>query len=344
MYNRNYLKHYGVLGMRWGHRKQQPINITKRKLAKDTKLEKREAKAQKFETKALNAKNSKQKAMYLKEAQRARDGKLSRRQRQVAVGAAIIATYAAYKFVDSGEATRLANIGKARLTGEKPYTWAKNDALSHKNLTADQISEQVVSRINPGYGEKGTAMNCRRCTFAYEMSRRGYDVKATKSISATGQSTTDVYNAIRGDGKKVRGGTIGGLISLIKQNNTDFDNFLGGDKSGMYEDINLKENGHKVASGIKKADMIFSQLSKMPDRARGEVSIFSDSKTGHSLAWEIIDKKPVIFDTQSSATYKTPKDFAEIATYVAKANTTRLDNVKITPETLGRWITNVKPK
>ena len=30
-------------------------------------------------------------------------------------------------------------------------------------------------------------MNCRRCTFAYELSRRGYDVQATKTLIGTGQ-------------------------------------------------------------------------------------------------------------------------------------------------------------
>lgn len=343
MYNDNYLAHYGVLGMRWGHRKRQPVVVSKQKRPKATKLEKREAKAQKFETKALNAKSDKQKNMYLKEAQRARDGKLSRRQRQVAVGAALVAAYATYKFVDSGEATRLANIGKARLTGEKPYGWAKNDALSHKNLSIDEIQSQVVSRINPGYGEVGTSMNCRRCTFAYEMSRRGYDVKATKSIAGTGQTGFGMYNAVRGNDKKLRGGKYGALMAIKKETHDGLFDFLSGDKPELNQRINLKEEGHKVLSGVKKADSIFSELSKMPDRARGELEIGFEYGR-HSVAWEIINKKPVLFDAQTGSAYKSANDFTDMATRVVEASFSRLDNVAITPEIMGRWITNVKPK
>lgn len=41
---------------------------------------------------------------------------------------------------------------------------------------------------HPEYGNSlGSFMNCRRCTFAYELSRRGYDVQATKTLIGTGQ-------------------------------------------------------------------------------------------------------------------------------------------------------------
>src|SRR4029077_17292919 len=55
--------------------------------------------------------------------------------------------------------------------------------------------KEVVAPINPGYGDLGTKMNCRRATFAYEMRRRGYDVKATKSVKGTGQMPLSLLKA-----------------------------------------------------------------------------------------------------------------------------------------------------
>ncbi len=43
-------------------------------------------------------------------------------------------------------------------------------------------------------------MNCRRCTFAYEMRRRGYDVAATRTTNGRGQTAVGVYNALNTEG------------------------------------------------------------------------------------------------------------------------------------------------
>ena len=46
-------------------------------------------------------------------------------------------------------------------------------------------------------GKFGTKLNCRRCTFAYELSRRGYDVKATRTMKGTGQTYLGVAKATK---------------------------------------------------------------------------------------------------------------------------------------------------
>ena len=46
-------------------------------------------------------------------------------------------------------------------------------------------------------------MNCRRCTMAYEMRRRGYDVTATGSTMATGQHGTGMRKAANTNTKKM---------------------------------------------------------------------------------------------------------------------------------------------
>ena len=77
----------------------------------------------------------------------------------------------------------------------KNHPLKKNDLLS-RHMSPDSIMKEVVEPINPGYGGVGTKMNCRRCTFGYEMQRRGLDLAATRSHAGTGQTPTSLLNAI----------------------------------------------------------------------------------------------------------------------------------------------------
>ena len=59
---------------------------------------------------------------------------------------------------------------------------------------------------------------------------------------------------------------------------------------------------------------VYDALSKMPNSARGELSVtWKGHNGGHSLAWEVINNKPVIFDFQTHKVYETPDKFSEIA-------------------------------
>lgn len=191
----------------------------------------------------------------------------------------------------------------------------QNSALTGK-MSVSELHTKVVSPINPGYGAPGTKMNCRRATFAYEMRRRGNDVKATKSKYASGQTDKGVKSAI-------------------------------GDKKQKFEspwgekDISKSVKGFSRSSPQKKADTIFTALSTHPNGARGELGVAWSLGGGHSIAWEIVKNKPVIFDTQNGKTYNSAESFAKFTPIVSAAAHTRLDNKKIDPEFIKRWVTNV---
>lgn len=346
------IKHHGVKGMHWGVIREDKNNKSSQRRSKDKtnnkknpddkdriKKQKREEKAINFEKKAEKTKDPKLKAMYLKEAKRAREGKLSRRQRQVIVGAALVTTYAVYKIADSGEFNRLVSNGKAYINKTSINNWTRNSSLADKNLSPDEIMSKVVSRINDDYGKPGTMNNCRRCTFAYVQSRQGFDVAATKSMTATGQTATGMYNAIT-DQKKIKGGTIGALRELYTNYEGDYSKYLGGEKKDIQQAVSLGQN----RSGRTTAEAIFSALSKLPNNSCGEIETRWDIGGGHSMAWEIVQGKAVIFDAQSRKMYDNPEVLSELADRIKEANYTRLDNIQLDPVMMGRWLKNASTK
>jgi hypothetical protein len=216
----------------------------------------------------------------------------------------------------------LVQMGKMRADSGRKDAKKSGDAEFNKDpklkqkMSVSQLNTNVVKHINPNYGEPGTKMNCRRCTMAYEMRRRGYDVKATESKYASGQ-------------------TIKGLRTA---NNIE--------KSKKYESIwGEKLLGDQTtfatATPIRKADAVFAGLSKNPNGSRGELGVGWLMGGGHSMAWEVVNNKPVIFDTQNSKTYTSPKEFSEFTPTMYVAAQTRLDNTSINDEFIRRWVTNV---
>ena len=329
------LTHYGILGMHWGHRKREDRSNSQvsskkepKKLSPET-IAKREAKAVKFEQKAKDALTEKDRAIYLREAQRAREGKLSRRQRQLIAAMAFVAAYATYKLIDSGAMRQKIEQGKAfvqKKSGISP--WKVNDTLKDQNLSAFEIRDRVASRINPGYGKPGTTNNCRRCTFAYEMSRRGFDVIATKTIGGTGQNEIGLFNTSSTHTKKAVNGMVPGLISYFK--NKEYQKFV---NDGLKNTVTIKNQKESV-------NEIFSSLSKMPSGSRGELEVGWSALVKHSMAWEIVDKKPVIFDTQSNKVYDTVESMSDFSDYIKTFRSTRLDNVSLDDDFLRRWLKN----
>lgn len=73
----------------------------------------------------------------------------------------------------------------------------------------------VIRGVNPKYGQPGSKMNCRRCTFTYEMRRRGYDVEATRSTKGIGQTGLGLAYGVT-PGKKGPTGTFPALNELMK--------------------------------------------------------------------------------------------------------------------------------
>ena len=60
---------------------------------------------------------------------------------------------------------------------------------------------------------------------------------------------------------------------------------------------------------------------------------------GHSIAYEIVKGKPVLFDTQSGKKFKTPDEAANFYKInMTKIGFTRLDNKPIDEAWVERWV------
>lgn len=389
--NQDELYHYGVKGMKWGvrHFEDKYGRLTAKGKARyeNFRTARRTRNAQKYYDKAsknderikelkkkrVNLDSSersaydnrirkleKEKARNLKDAEAKEQGKLSRRQKQVLIGtatvAAVIGAYGAYNMIDSGHAQAMIAKGKAKL-GFGSLEYKRDDYLARKDLTPDEILHNVIgSRINPDYGTIGTTKNCRRCTFAYEMSRRGYDVKATKSRSATGQTMVGLKNALSPGEKNEH--TWPYSIRKVMSGVSTYDNPSRQAKDWSDPDIlnsssTLKSTVIKTSDSISKNISerdIFSALSSQPDGSRGELNISwgsnGQSLGGHSVAYEIIQGRPVIFDCQSGKKYDSPVMLENLTrpngfdNMVAGCSFIRLDDKEFDEDFLRRWVVN----
>ena len=279
----------------------------------------------------------------IKDAELKSKGKLSTNQKTVAIGAAAVGVILAYKahksMQQSGEMGRLITKGKELFSDKQSPGWKLDRSLSDSNKSVDEIFHDVVSKINPNYGTPGTKANCRRATYAYEMRRRGYDVKATKTTIGTGQNTIGVYNAASKE-RDIVPATIGGKARKMftdkvqkKTSDSSFTSFLSSpqakNKLGQAHMFDLPGSKH-----------IFSELGKQPNGARGEFSMQWISGGGHSMAWEIVNGKPVIFDNQNGKVYRNATAFKKISLDIGAAGFTRLDNISLNSNFLMRWVTN----
>ena len=286
---------------------------------------------------------SEKKKQALLDAEAKKQGKLSAKQKKVAKGAAItagvLAAYGVYTTVESGEATRSIAKGKALLSGKDGILFNTNQKLSRR-MSVDEIMTDVVPQINPGYGGFGTKMNCRRATYAYELRRRGYDVKATKSTRARGQNLGGVLNAQSDSTKNyVPSSGIGTIGRAVKEKAM---RTLGiAKKTPLLDEIEanaLRGGGRLKSIGID----VFGNLKDQPDGARGEIAFMWEAGGGHSVAWEKISGVVHVFDTQSGKAFTNLSDL--LADYpTPKPNATtfqRLDDVALNTDFLLRWAQN----
>jgi hypothetical protein len=351
----DYLAHYGVKGMRWGHHKSEEA-VAERQV-------KREAKAQAFEGKAAALATKmeelqmgkmspgrvariqeldKERMTALSDAEAKRNGKLTSKQKKVIVGASIaaglVAAYVVQDQIQSGDVTRMIAKGREHFSGEK-FDFKRDPKLADLRHE-DEIHEKIVKKVNPDYGKIGTKMNCRRATFAYEMRRRGYDVQATKTTNGNGQTAMGLHNAVSPDrkGKDLRTGKIRTMTRFGKET------FATDDSEKPLTNLisNLDAGSKNKIPAASRPENIFNALKDQPDGSRGELGVMWKMGGGHSMAYEIFNGKPIIFDAQSGKKLDTPEAFAKAMGSVRDAGFTRLDNIDLNQDYLMKWMKNAK--
>jgi GNAT superfamily N-acetyltransferase len=315
----SHLAHYGVKGMHWGEVKQKQAVISK--------------------------------AEHLKNGTKYKKG-----------FGETIKTHKAYadrQGLESGDFHRKAEMGKAYLEG-RAHEFKKNESLSHAK-DVDGIMKDVVGPINPEFGKPGTTQNCRRATFAYEMRRRGYDVKATYTTNASGQHIVGLQNALTpGQDKATRGLEFMKDVNKMMKDTPNM-NFWGDADVKMPEfdfhaytkklqaEHALNDKGREmnffdrnVAASKKhgelKAQATLDTIKKQGDGARGELGLAWMLGGGHSVAYEVVKGKPVVFDTQSGKKYETAKELSELVDFAGQIAYTRLDNRELNMDYLTRWV------
>lgn len=245
---------------------------------------------------------------------------------------------AATKALDSG----LASAKIDTLKGKNQ--WPTDDSLKGKK-TVKQIENTVIPGVNPEYGKLGTVNNCRRATVAYELRRRGINVEARKTMSATGQNDAGMVEALGGGG--LLSNTAQSIVGKVTGKTSPLQDYM----AKMNKDNKLSETGGwdaiKAAFGSSKAydkiategaEKVFKGLDKQPEGSRGELAVYWLSGGGHSVAYEIIGGKAVIFDTQNGKTYQSPKEMVDAGWATSSSQFTRLDNEKFDKNFVERWV------
>lgn len=169
-----------------------------------------------------------------------------------------------------------------------------------KKKDRDYTPEEDAKRVNPDYGDFNTNSknNCMLCTTTYEMRRRGYDVTAKKA--GMGYFEQDLKR----------------WFPKAEINTYD------SSKDAVF----MLTNDYAARSQEIERQI----LDGNPEGARGNLMVEWASGGGHSMAYEVIDGKVVIRDTQTGKTYEP----SFIFDYCRKIQWARLDNVAFDP----KWI------
>ncbi|MBA2727662.1 MAG: hypothetical protein H0U49_05765 [Parachlamydiaceae bacterium] len=357
-----FLEHFGVKGMQWGVRKNSNSLVkslsNRQTRIKDTKAATLVARAAKSKV-LVSELNSEIKALPLglrsgykrstlknkrdvtekqisrdtKQAEKTRNSRLTPTQKKVLIGAAVVGGVLAVGYLSTrvDQETIGSAIRRARSQAEHGSIFKINKDLAAPNLSASQILSNVSKSVNPNYGSPGGTMNCRRATFTHELRRRGYDVQATTSAVGRAQNETGLINAlVKGDKNPIQVSSLSAMLN----------------EEGSSRARPMASDTRTYKAFTERVDSINNlrdSLSKQPNRARGEV-VFEEYGFAHSMAYEVVNGIPHIFDSQKGTSYATTTEgLGKLAAKWGNPSAmeiTRLDNVDLDLVWLSRWAEN----
>lgn len=372
-----FLAHYGILGMKWGQRKQERSgkksndpnifdkiktkrieNVEKGLTRADTQISKLQR-----EAKALEGSNNLVKRYErgvildtIKDAQKNRkrldrdltaikNGKLTSTQKKLLIGAAVAGAVVATGAILQGKESGALNAAKIRteaLLKGRASPFETNHELMRR-MSAEEILKKVSAPVNPNYSSLGGKMNCRRSTFAHELRRRGFDVQATTAAAGTGQSESGLINALTPKKRKFFS-SLSMSQAIVSGGNDVRDTRKNPIPktiiSGLLKPTSaLKDVDVNWTAPISTSKPVLDAIKAQGNGARGEV-VFKFGGFGHSLAYEVVDGSPKLFDSQKGKLYDYAKLFENTWPDFKEAEITRLDNADLDLNFLARWATN----
>lgn len=207
----------------------------------------------------------------------------------------------------------------------KDNTKFKKDPSLSQDMDLFTLKRKVVDPVNPEYGKLGTMDNCIRATYAYELRRRGYDVKATKSFG-TDQNLVSEYNAITRGKQYLNTSTKHVLDLESKATNKETDVFV---------------LGKEISYRLSNPKGLFNALSKQPPGSRGNVHIQFAPGGLHSAAYEVSKTGiPMVIDAQRGAIFQKASDMRTYNIPIAATSFIRLDDKALNMNQVSKWVTN----
>ena len=264
------LAHHGIKGQRWHHHKTQEESedrepTSKGELAVNKPKSPSELLADKKTSTTTKTSGTKTSTLTPEEQQARHD-----RNVKIAKGAALAAiiiggSVAAYEL--KGKDVLSEHTIQSGMIFEKEFAGKafKKDASLSGKKTFSEI-EEIAKKVNPSFGAEGTTQNCRRCTFAQELRRRGFDVEATHTETGLGQKTNGLTRAI--STSKLDSYQGEHLISRNFERDFKFD-----PTSEAFQNLSPEIQARdRLRHGAKISTAIFSELEKQPEGARGELA------------------------------------------------------------------------
>ena len=314
--NSDYLQHYGILGMRWGIRRFQDKSgrltaAGKKRYDDDTSNGSPEKKSSKTSKEVGDSFIEKKLGIKLSDKQK------TAIKVGVGVAAVALAAYGGYRLYNSDVGKPLRdqvdlflnrfNEGYDRETFKrsgKLTEHAKKD-LSTRDYDSklrffkkarEYTPEEDLKAINEGMFQisKGGSNNCGLCTTAYELRRRGYDVRA--NFAEQGRSVKT-------------------LSEFFKNADIQDDSAL----------ANRTKTEWMAA--------IERRLLRQGEGARGNFGGQYSFGGGHSIIYEVTKGRVIFRDGQTGETYRTTRDAIGLFT-PGKSNYFRMDNLEINSDNI----------